>query len=113
MADWLTPAAVAEYLNDASIADDPRLASVTAGIAAEVERVRSDLFAAPLEGWTVPPNVLLGATMWAAHVFQMRAAPSGFLGYGEGVGDGMADLSMASNRADIWRLIGVKRPIAL
>jgi hypothetical protein len=49
--------------------------------------------------------------LWCAHSYQLRSGPAGFAGYGDGAGDAMYDLSLASNRADIWRLTGVKRPV--
>jgi hypothetical protein len=130
---WLTPAGVADYLGDATLADDPNLAAACTGLEAYLERLRSDVFgptATPLGGWrwdapppvaplsdppafTVPADLVLGGTLWAAHVYQLRSGPSGFAGYGDGAGDAMYDLSFASNRSDIWRLCGVKRPVAL
>ena len=59
----------------------------------------------------VSPALELGGVLWAAHAYQLRSGPSGFAGYGDGAGDAMYDLSMATNRADIWRLTGVKRPV--
>lgn len=120
MASWLTPAKVAEYLGDTALADDPNLATACAGVEGYLTAFRSDVFGpivSPTAGPTeldaaeVPADLMLGAVMWAAHVFQLRSAPSGFPGYGDGAGDAMFDLSFASNRSDIWRLTGLKRPV--
>ena len=114
MAEWLTPAMVAEYLGDPSLEADANLATACEGIAAYLERARADVFgtpAEPIDPVRVPADLSLGAILWAAHSFQVRSAPSGFAGYGDGAGDAMFDLSYASNRADIWRLTGIKRPV--
>jgi hypothetical protein len=129
---WLTPEMVATYLGDPALADEPNLVSATNGVAAYIERVRSDIFGPavnPLGGadelivpsgaprivgaeLVVGDDVVLGATMWAAHVFQLRSAPSGYTSYGDGAGDAMGDLALASNRGDIYRLTGIRRPVA-
>jgi len=121
---WLTPDAVATYLGDPALATDPNLASVCDGLAAYLERLRPDVFTpalgllvqmsadVPRADPVVPADLILGATLWAAHVFQLRSGPAGFAGYGDGAGDAMFDLSYASNRSDIWRLCGIKRPVA-
>ena len=115
MPEWLTPSDVAEYLGGDVAADDANLATVTAGIKSYLERVRSDVFgspAAPIAGEPdVGADLHYGAVLWCVHAYQLRGGPSGFAGYGDGAGDSMYDLSMATNRADIWRLTGVKRPI--
>lgn len=110
MPDWLTPEGVATYLGDAALADDPNLESVCNGLEVYLEGQRRDVFAAPNP--VAPADLVLGATMWAAHVFQVRSGPAGFSGYGDGAGDAMFDLSYASNRSDIWRLCGLKKPVA-
>lgn len=109
MADWLPPADVAAYLGDVGLADDPQLELVCAGIAAYLEAYRAEVFVA--DPPVVPADLKLGAVMWAAHSFQLRSAPSGFAGYGDGAGDTMFDLSLASNRTDIYRLCGLKKPV--
>jgi hypothetical protein len=113
---WLTPADVAAYLGGDVDADDPNLATVVDGIRAYLEGVRSDIFgspASPIAGEPiVPENLRFGGILWCAHAYQLRSGPSGFAGYGDGAGDAMYDLSMATNRADIWRLTGVKRPVS-
>jgi hypothetical protein len=137
---WLTPEMVATYLGDASLATEPNLIAAVGGVAAYLEDRRSDLFyplvpalrgrrerlelLERLEGHPitradlleveviVPEDMVLGATMWAAHVYQLRSSPSGYASYGDGAGDAMGDLSLASNRGDIYRLTGIKRPVA-
>jgi len=117
---WITPEMVATYLGDPNLATDPNLELAVSGVAAYVESIRTDIFLAPYiahpiqppEPMPVPDEVVFGSVLWSAHVFQLRSAPGGFAGYGDGAGDAMADLSLASNRADIWRLIGLKRPVA-
>lgn len=115
MPGWLTPAAVAEYLGDATLTEDPNLETVCVGLEAYLERIRVDVFGGdpPPITPTVPADLELGAILWAAHSYQVRSAPSGFTGYGDGAGDTMFDLSLASNRTDIYRLTGLKRPVAL
>jgi hypothetical protein len=114
VAEWLTPGDVAAYLGSVD-AEDPNLATVTYGIRAYLEGVRSDVFgspASPIAGEPAVTDALkLGAVLWCAHSYQLRSGPAGFAGYGDGAGDAMYDLSLASNRADIWRLTGVTRPV--
>jgi hypothetical protein len=112
---------VATYLGDPTLEDDPNLIGATNGIAAYIEERRSDIFGPVVNPLivggelelVVTDDVVLGSTMWAAHVYQLRSAPSGFASYGDGAGDAMTDLSLASNRGDIYRLTGIKRPVAL
>lgn len=115
MPGWLTPARVAEYLGDATLTDDPNLSTVCVGLEAYLEGFRVDVFGGlpPPDAPAVPADLELGAVMWAAHSYQVRSAPSGFAGYGDGAGDTMFDLSLASNRTDIYRLVGLKKPVAL
>ena len=86
------------------------------GLEAYLEGFRVDVFGgAPPPGddpAAVPADLKLGAVLWAAHSFQTRSAPSGFAGYGDGAGDTMFDLSLASNRTDIYRLCGLKKPVS-
>jgi hypothetical protein len=105
---------VAEYLGDPALIDDPNLILVTRMITAYLEATSPFLVTDSTTGDVSMLNqaVQLGGILWCAHAFQVRSAPSGFAGYGEGVGDAMYDLSLASNRADIWRLTGIKRPVA-
>jgi hypothetical protein len=113
--EWLAPSDVAAYLGDTVDPEDPNLATVTDGIRSYLEGIRSDVFgppAAPIAAPVVPSSLKLGAVLWCAHAYQIRSGPSGFSGYGDGAGDAMYDLSLASNRADIWRLTGVKRPVS-
>jgi hypothetical protein len=109
---------VAAYLGDPSLADESNLIAATNGVAAYLEGRRSDVFgpfAVPLmagDELYVGEDLVLGATMWAAHVYQLRSSPSGYASYGDGAGDALGDLSLASNRGDIYRLTGIKRPVA-
>jgi hypothetical protein len=112
---WLTAAMVAEYLGDDSLATTPNLIGAVTGVRTYLEVVSPFLQTDTETGDVsmIVESVQLAGILWAAHAYQLRSAPSGFAGYGEGVGDSMFDLSLASNRADIWRLSGMKRPIAL
>lgn len=109
-ADWITPEDVAAYL-DLPSSDDDNLALSTAAVKAAVERRRSDL-------WTTddPPafapndEVRAGSIMWAALVFQARNAPSGFAGYGD---ETMLFDTLGARRAEVMRLVGWRRPVAL
>jgi hypothetical protein len=101
--EWLTPDEVARYLDVPYPEDSGRIDGATAAAKAAVERRRSDLdFAA------VPEDVHQGAIMWAAQMFQVRNAPSGYSGYGD---DTQLFDSMGTRRAEIMRLIGWRRPV--
>ena len=57
----------------------------------------------------IPQNVIYGSILWAAMFYQQRSTPSGFAGYGDG-----ADLVgevLGSRKGDIYRLIGLRRPL--
>ena len=100
---WIEPEDVAAQLDLLEV--DARLEQVTAAVKSEVERLRSDL--APYT--SVPQSVKYGAILWAALFYQHRNAPSGFAQYGDG-----ADLVgevMGSRKADIYRLLGMRRPV--
>jgi hypothetical protein len=102
---WLEPIAVAEYLD---IPGDPdaRMVGATAAVRAAVEARRSELdFTSSA---TVPANVLEGAKLWAAILYQQRAAPTGFAGYDEA--SAMFD-SLGARRAEVMRLLGWRRPV--
>lgn len=106
---WLTPEAVAGYLDlpPGSEADD-NLAISTAAVKAAVERRRSDLVD---EAGTFRPgdDVRGGSIMWAAIVYQTRNAPSGFAGYGDETT--LID-TLGARRSEVLRLIGWRRPVA-
>jgi len=109
-AEWLTPEDVAAYL-DLPTADDDNLILSTAAIKAAVERRRSDLFTVDEPKTFVPGDeVRAGAIMWAALVFQARNAPSGFAGYGD---ETMIFDALGARRAEIMRLVGWRRPVAI
>jgi hypothetical protein len=107
---WLTVEDVAVYLDlpgDPTL--DDNLALSTAAVKAAVESRRSDL---SLEGvFTPTDDVKGGAVMWAALVYQTRNAPSGFAGYGD-EGAMLFD-SLGARRAEVMRLLGWRRPVAL
>ena len=108
---WLTVDDVAAYLDlpAASVADDDNLATSTATVKAAVERRRSDLVDAT--GAFVPgDDVKGGAVMWAAIIYQTRNAPSGFAGYGD---ETTLYDALGARRAEVLRLIGWRRPVAL
>jgi hypothetical protein len=108
MTAWLTPQDVSAHLgNDAT--DDARVERATAAVRAHVERLRSDLDFT--DSTTVPDDVRHGSVLWAALLFQHRSAPSGFAGFGDG-GDLLGDV-LGSRKADIYRLIGLRRPVAI
>jgi len=104
---------VAEYLGDPALATTPNMAGAVMGVRTYLEYVSPFLRTDPETAAVsmVVESVQQAGILWAAHAYQLRSAPSGFAGYGEGVGDSMFDLSLASNRADIWRLAGIKRPV--
>lgn len=101
---WLEPEDVQAYLELEEI--DTRLEQATMGVKAEVERLRSDLdFSGAAE---IPGSVIYGSILWAALFYQQRNAPSGFAGYGDGA-DIVGDV-LGSKKADIYRMIGLRRP---
>ena len=119
MADWLTVDDVAAYLDlpAAGVPTDDNLALSTAAAKAAVERRRSDLVV-PGNPDAVPPtvdtftptdDVKLGATLWAAILYQSRSAPSGFAGYGD---ETQIFDALGARRAEVMRLIGWRRPVA-
>lgn len=110
---WLTAEMVAEYLGDPALATQPNLIGAVTGVRTYLEFVSPFLRTDSTTGDVsmVVESVQFAGILWSAHAYQLRSAPSGFAGYGEGVGDSMFDLSLASNRADIWRLAGIKRPV--
>lgn len=100
--DWITPQDVADHLGTEV---DDRMELATAAVKAEVERVRSDVdFSQPVDG-----NILYGAILWAALFYQQRNAPSGFAGYGDGA-DLMGEV-LGSRKGEIYRLLGLRRPL--
>ena len=109
--DWLTPEDVAAYL-DLPTADDDNLLLATATIKAALERRRSDLWdrSGDPAVFTVSAEVKGGAVMWAALVFQLRNAPSGFTGYGD---ETMIFDALGSRRAEVMRMVGWRRPVAV
>jgi hypothetical protein len=110
---WITPDHVAAYLDLPAAAgtDDDNLALSTAAVKAAVERRRSDLWTTDTPPVFVPgDDVHAGSVRWAALMYQARNAPSGFAGYGDETA--LFD-SLGANRAEIMRLIGWRRPVAL
>jgi hypothetical protein len=102
---WLEPEDVQTYLELEEV--DARLTEATAAVRSEVERLRSDLnFTGAVE---IPASVTFGAILWAALFYQQRNAPSGFAGYGDGA-DIVGDV-LGSKKADIYRFIGLRRPV--
>lgn len=100
---WIEPEDVAAQLDLLEV--DARLTSCTEAIRIEVERLRSDL--APYT--SMPASVHYGAVLWAALLYQQRNAPSGFNGYGDGA-DIVGEV-LGSRKGDIYRLIGLRRPV--
>lgn len=104
---WITPADVQAY-HDWVGAPEQRLIDATAAVRAAVERRRSDLdFTDPAN---VAADIRLGSIRWAGLMFQARGAPSGFTGYDEQ--STMFD-ALGAQRAEIMRLIGWRRPVAV
>ena len=100
---WITAQDVADYLDLPG--PDARMTAEVEAVADYVESVRSDL-----DYQAVPPRVKRGAVALAAERYQRRSAPSGFAGYGDGA-DLYEGLS-ATARSDIYRLLGIRRPLA-
>ena len=108
-ADWLTPEEVAAYLDEPTINDNLLLSTAT--IKAAVERRRSDLWTKEEPRTFVPGDEVHGAAIvWAGLFYQLRGSPSGPAGYGD---ETMIYDALGSRRAEIMRLIGWRRPVAV
>jgi hypothetical protein len=109
--DWLTPEDVAQYL-DLPTSDDDNLALSTAAVKAAVEQRRSDLTDTTVDPplFTPTDDVKGGAVMWAGIVYQTRNAPTGFSGYGD---ETTVYDALGARRAEVMRLIGWRRPVAV
>lgn len=79
---------------------------------AAVENRRSDLWDRTAEPAVFAPgaDVKAGSVMWAALVYQARNAPSGFAGYGD---ETMMFDTLGARRAEVMRMLGWRRPVAL
>lgn len=114
MTDWITPDDVAAYLDlpAAAASADDNLVLATAAVKAAIERRRSDLWTAAADPDTFEPSdeVKAGSIMWAALVYQSRNAPSGFAGYGD---ETVLFDSLGARRAEVMRLVGWRRPVAI
>ena len=112
MADWLTVDDVAGYLDLPTVdPTDDNLALSTAAVKAAVEARRSDLKAGDPPAFTPTDDVRTGSIIWAAILYQTRSAPSGFAGYGDET-QIMFD-ALGARRAEVLRLIGWRRPVAI
>ena len=109
MAEWITSADVAEWLG-AMATDTARLDDATAAAKWFTEQRRSDLSLAVVDA-VAPPDVKLGATIYAALIYQQRVSPTGYAAYGDGALDVPGDTSQAYMRA--MRLLGLRRPVAV
>jgi len=105
MSDWLDPEAVADYLGLAEV--DSRVTLACDAVMAQVEKLRSDLdFSGSSE---IGGDIIYGSMLWASIYYQQKASPSGFAGYGDS-----ADLVgevLGSRKGDVYRLIGLRRPL--
>lgn len=112
MPDWLTVHDVALYkdLPVSAETDDDNLVFSTATVKAAVERRRSDLWVGDPAVFTPSDEVKGGAVMWAGLVYDTRSAPSGFSGYGD---ETVLFDTLGGRRAEILRLVGWKRPVAI
>jgi hypothetical protein len=110
MAAWLTVELVAAYLDlPGDVSGDDNLATSTAAVKAAVERRRSDLQLTVVDA-IAPDDVLAGAIMWAGLLYQTRNSPSGFTGFGD---ETMIYDALGARRAEVMRLIGWRRPVAV
>lgn len=110
---WLTVEDVAAYLDLPTVDDNLELAVAT--IKRAVERRRSDLNVSdgldpPTYTFTPDDEVKGGAVIWAALFYQARNAPSGFAGYGD---ETMLFDALGARRAEVMRLVGWRRPVAI
>jgi hypothetical protein len=110
MAAWLTVELVAAYLDlPGDVSGDDNLATSTAAVKAAVERRRSDLQLTVVDA-IAPDDVLAGSIMWAGLLYQTRNSPSGFTGFGD---ETMIYDALGARRAEVMRLIGWRRPVAV
>jgi hypothetical protein len=110
-ADWITVDDVARYLDiPGDVTGDDNLATATAAVKAAVERRRSDLYAGDPPAFAPTDDVRAGSIMWAGLIYQTRSAPSGFAGYGD---DTQLYDALGARRAEVMRLIGWRRPVAI
>lgn len=101
---WIEPQDVADQLD---IEVDARLTNCVDARRAEVELLRQDLdFSGDVE---IPAGVIYGTILWAAMLYQARSAPTGFAGFGDGA-DMQGDV-LGTRIGDIYRLIGLRRPV--
>lgn len=109
--DWITVEDVAGYLDlPGDVSADDNLALSTAAVKAAVERRRSDLAAGDPPAFQATDDVRAGAIMWAGLVYQTRNAPSGFAGYGD---ETTLYDALGARRAEVMRMIGWRRPLAV
>lgn len=108
-ADWITSDMVQSWIGP--MVDPNRLEDSTAAAKRYVEDRRSELDLAGSPD-APPPDVLLGAVIYASLIYQAKASPTGYAAYGDGAIDlpGVTD-QQAYMRA--MRLIGMRRPVAL
>ena len=110
-AEWITVDDVAGYLDlPGDVSTDDNLALSTAAVKAAVERRRADLFAGDPPAFAPGDDVRGASIMWAGLVYQTRGAPSGFAGYGD---ETMLFDALGSRRAEVMRLLGWRRPVAI
>lgn len=107
MADWLTPEAVAAYLDVPYPDDSGRVDHATGAVRSAVERRRSDLDFT--DSTTVPADVTAASIEWASLIYLARTAPSGYAGYSE---ETVLYDALGARRGDIMRRLGWRRPIA-
>ena len=99
---WLTPNMVAAHKGIIPTGDT-RLETVTDAAMAWVERTRPDVDYTQ----TVPNDVLLGATIFAALLYDQAGSPSGLAS--------MDDLGtyddLGPSMVTVYRLVGSRRPV--
>lgn len=109
--DWITVDDVAGYLDlPGDPAADDNLALSTAAIKAAVEGRRSDLWTGDPPVFSPGDDVHTGSIIWAGLMYQTRNAPSGFSGYGD---ETMLLDTLGARRAEVMRLVGWRRPVAI
>lgn len=105
MSDWLTTAAVADWLGIEDDPQDQRLALCTDAAAAWAEtNCAKNSYLVD----TIRPDVLLGATQLAALFYQSRNVPTGLDSL-----TNMADVSTdyGNQISSIYRLLRYRRPV--
>lgn len=102
---WLTPAGVASFAQVDVVEGNDALADATRAAVALVEDKRRDLQTGQAEGFLPTDDVILGAKLLAARLYERRGSLLGVAGYANYEGAA----PMLLNDPDIERLLKIGR----